>query len=243
MFKFSGFTPKANSSINAAMGEASLLGHSFVGTEHLLWGILREGGGSEIKSIAESRIDCEKVMGKLLENIGRGTKANLSPADFFPLCRKVLENSLAEAKRNFSLADVGTIISAILRELECSAVKYLSALGCDLNELFREVSTMHLSADYLPKDKQKLKTPGLDKYSRDLTSLAKENAFDPVNIGGHMYLFDYSLYGGTISIDTHEEFIPTLKGEIDIEGTYDDDSITFGNVVYHKKTVTRNPYE
>lgn len=62
-------------------------------------------------------------------------------------------------------------------------------------------------------------------------------------IGGHMYLFDYSLYGGTISIDTHEEFLPTLKGEIDIEGTYDDDSITFGNVVYHKKTVTRNPYE
>lgn len=180
MFKFSGFTPKANSSINAAMGEASLLGHSFVGTEHLLWGILREGGGSEIKSIAESGIDCEKVMGKLLENIGRGTKANLSPADFSPFCRKVLENSLAEAKRNFSLADVGTIISAILREPECSAVKYLSALGCDLNELFREVSTMPLSADYLPKDKQKLKTPGLDKYSRDLTRLAKENAFDPV---------------------------------------------------------------
>mgnify|MGYP003390668149 CR=1 FL=1 len=42
MFKFSGFTPRANSSINAAMAEASLLGHSFVGTEHLLWGLLRE---------------------------------------------------------------------------------------------------------------------------------------------------------------------------------------------------------
>lgn len=179
MFKFSGFTPKANSSINAAMGEASLLGHSFVGTEHLLWGILREGGGSEIKSITESGIDCEKVMGKLLENIGRGTKANLSPADFSPLCRKVLENSLAEAKRNFSLADVGTIISAILSEPECSAVKYLSALGCDLNALFREVNSS-VSQEYQPRDKQKIKTPGLDKYSRDLTRLAKENAFDPV---------------------------------------------------------------
>ncbi len=54
-------------------------------------------------------------------------------------------------------------------------------------------------------------------------------------IGGHMYIFDYSLSGGTISIDTHEEFLPILKGEIDVEGTYDDDSITFGNVVYHKK--------
>ena len=70
MFKFSGFTPRANSSINAAMGEAALLGHSFVGTEHLLWGILREGECGELKYISECKIDCEKVMGKLLELLG-----------------------------------------------------------------------------------------------------------------------------------------------------------------------------
>ena len=180
MFKFSGFTPRANASINAAMGEAAILGHSFVGTEHLLWGILREGECGELKYISECKIDCEKVMGKLLENIGRGIKSNLSPSDFSPLCRKVLENSLAEAKRTASLADVGTIISAILKEEGCSAVKYLSAFGCDLDGLFREISAMPFSSENIPKEKQKLKTPGLDKYSRDLTRLAKENAFDPV---------------------------------------------------------------
>ncbi len=180
MFKFSGFTPRANSSINAAMAEASLLGHSFVGTEHLLWGILREGDCGELKNISECKIDCEKVLGLLLEDIGRGTKSNLSPSDFSPLCRKILENSLAEAKRTGSLADTGTIISSILREQDCTAVKYLSAFGCDLNGLFREVSAMPLSMDYLPKEKQKLKTPSLDKYSRDLTRLARENVFDPV---------------------------------------------------------------
>ncbi|MBR2042097.1 MAG: ATP-dependent Clp protease ATP-binding subunit [Oscillospiraceae bacterium] len=180
MFKFSGFSQRANAAINSAMGEASLLGHCFIGTEHLLWGMLREGACADLKSISECKIDCEKVMGRLLETIGRGSKTNLSPADFSPICRKILENSLAEAKRNFVSADINTIFSAMLREDECSAVKYLSAFGCNLDELFREVNSPSGAFEYQPKEKQKQKTPSLDKYSRDLTRLAKENAFDPV---------------------------------------------------------------
>ncbi|MBQ7123559.1 MAG: ATP-dependent Clp protease ATP-binding subunit [Oscillospiraceae bacterium] len=180
MFKFSGFSARANAAINAAMGEASLLGHCFIGTEHLLWGMLREGECEKIKSIACSKVSCENVMGRLLEEIGRGTKSNLSPADFSPLCRKILENSLAEAKKTFSNADINTIFAEMLREPDCSAVKYLSAFGCDLNELFREVSSASIQADYQPREKQKIKTPSLDKYSRDLTKLAKEKALDPV---------------------------------------------------------------
>ena len=83
MFKFSGFTPRANSSINAAMAEASLLGHSFIGTEHLLWGILREGGGSEIKSIAESRIDCEKSYGQTFGKHWKRNKGKSFTGGFF----------------------------------------------------------------------------------------------------------------------------------------------------------------
>ena len=62
-------------------------------------------------------------------------------------------------------------------------------------------------------------------------------------INGHMYIFDYILSGNTISMDTHEELLPILKGEIDIKGTYDDKNIYFGNIVYYKKTVLRNPAE
>ena len=179
MFKFSGFSQKANSAINSAISEASLLGHSFIGTEHLLWGILKDGDCA-FKSLEESKINCEKIMLRLLEDIGRGTKSNLSPSDFSPVCRKVLENSLTEAKRCGCLADISTILTSMLRESDCAGTKYLSALGCDINALFREVNTLPLSMDYLPKEKQKLKTPSLDKYSRDLTRLAKENVFDPV---------------------------------------------------------------
>lgn len=180
MFKFSGFSSAANSAINSALNEASSFGHSFVGTEHLLLGILREGDCSEYKSLEKCGITCEKIIGRLLETVGRGTKSNLSPADFSPLCRKVLENSLSSAKRIGISADIGTILTEILREEECGAVRYLTYFGCDTNELFREVCVVPVITDYSPKEKQKQKTPGLDKYSRDLTRLAKENAFDPV---------------------------------------------------------------
>lgn len=180
MFKFSGFSPVANAAINSAMGEASLLGHCFIGTEHLLWGMMRESSCRDLKSIGAKGISSDKIMEKMLEDIGRGTKSNLSPADFSPVCRKILENSLAEAKRNSVLADTNIIFSEMLREEDCSAVKYLSSFGCDLNELFREVNSVSSFPDYQQKEKQKQKTPGLDKYSRDLTRLAKENALDPV---------------------------------------------------------------
>ncbi len=178
MFKFSGFSQRANAVINSAMNEASLLGHCFVGTEHILWGIL-ENGCDDIKSISNCGVTQEKLMGKLMEDIGRGAKSNLSPADFSPLCRKILENALLEAKKNGTNAEVNSIISSMLRESECAAVKYLSAFGCDLNALFRETSSA-LPGEYQPKERQKQRTPTLDKYSKDLTQMAKEGLLDPV---------------------------------------------------------------
>ncbi len=176
MFKFSGFSLKANSVINSAMAEASFLGHSFVGTEHILWAVLSECR-SDFQSLSECKITSEKLMEKLLTDIGRGTKSNLTPSDFSPLCRKILENALATAKQNGVSAEVSTVISSMLKEPGCSAVKYLGIFGCDLNALFREVTAFSQS-DYRPKPKQK--TPSLDRYSKDLTVLAKEGLLDPV---------------------------------------------------------------
>ncbi len=176
MFKFSGFSLKANSVINSAMNQASFLGHSFVGTEHILWAVLSECP-MDFQNIYESQITSEKLLGKLLTDIGRGTKSNLTPSDFSPLCRKILEATVISVKQSGALAEVSTILSFVLREPDCSAVKYLSQFGCDLNALFREVNS-YSQTDYKPKQKQK--TPSLDKYSKDLTLLAKEGLLDPV---------------------------------------------------------------
>lgn len=180
MFKFSGFSPKANAVINTAMTEASRLGHCFIGTEHILLGMLKEGACENYKTIASGKVSAESIMEKLLENVGRGAKTNLSPSDFSPLCRKVLENALAEAKRNQTMAESGGILSSMLKEPECKAVEYLVLFGCDLCLLEKEIGEAFLTEEYFPREKQKQKTPSLDKYSKDLTKLAKEGVLDPV---------------------------------------------------------------
>ncbi len=180
MFKFSGFSPKANAVINTAMGEASRLGHCFIGTEHLLLGLFREGIFLDYRSIVLSKCDENKVMEKLIETIGRGAKANLSPSDFSPICRRVLENTLFDAKKNGTFAEAEGIILMMIREPECKAVEYLLEFGCDLGTLEKEINSAQAVEDYIPRERQKQKTPSLDKYSKDLTKLAKDGVLDPV---------------------------------------------------------------
>ncbi|MBQ7938143.1 MAG: ATP-dependent Clp protease ATP-binding subunit [Oscillospiraceae bacterium] len=180
MFKFSGFSQKANAVINTAMNEASLLGHCFVGTEHILLGMLKEEACGDMRSIGNCKISCESVLEKLLEEVGRGAKSNLSPSDFSPVCRRVLENALSRAKKNGLSAEVSDIVSAILKEPECKAVKYLSQFGCDLWSLEKEAGEGGFYGEYSAKEKQKQRTPSLDKYSKDLTKLAREGVLDPV---------------------------------------------------------------
>ena len=180
MFKFSGFSPKANAVINNAMEEAARLGHCFIGTEHLLLGLFGEGVFYDFRSVVACKIGAEKIMEKLLENIGRGSRTNLSPSDFSPICRRVLENALSDAKKSGSVAETTGIIMAMLKESECRAVEYLRDFGCDLSALEKEVYSLQSGEEYIPRERQKQKTPSLDKYSKDLTKLAKEGALDPV---------------------------------------------------------------
>ncbi len=183
MFKFSGFTQKANTAINSAMCEASALGHCFIGSEHILWGILREGSCFEFAAIEKCGVNCEKITGKLLESIGRGIKTNLSPADFSPICRRILENAMNESRAMGASADIGDILVSMIREKESTGAKYLTMSGCDTEALYREiiVSSQAFSQELFQRDKSKqVRTPSLDKYSKDLTKLAQEKALDPV---------------------------------------------------------------
>ena len=183
MFKFSGFSQKANTAINSAMCEASALGHCFIGSEHLLWGILREGSCYEFEAMEKCGINCEKITGRLLESIGRGIKTSLSPADFSPVCRRILEGALGEARTMGVSADIGDILAAIIRDQDSTAAKYLVMSGCDIKELYGEITAVNQSVapEFFQRDKQKaVKTPGLDKYSKDLTKLAGEHMLDPV---------------------------------------------------------------
>lgn len=183
MFRFSGFSQRANAAINYAIAEASALGHCFVGSEHLLWGIAKEGSCFELHSLIKCGISCDGIAEKLLSTVGRGIKTNLSPTDFTPVCRHILETSVNDTRLCGAAADVNNIIAAILREPGCTAAKYLAAFGCDCDALFCDVCAagQSFSAEFSSRERQRTqKTPALDKFSRDLTKLAKEGAIDPV---------------------------------------------------------------
>ena len=183
MFRFSGFSQRANAAINYAIAEASALGHCFVGSEHLLWGIAKEGSCFELHSLIKCGISCDGIAEKLLSTVGRGIKTNLSPTDFTPVCRRILETAVNDTRLCGAAADVNNIIAAILREPGCTAAKYLAAFGCDCDALFCDICAagQSFSAEFSSRERQRTqKTPALDKFSRDLTKLAKEGAIDPV---------------------------------------------------------------
>lgn len=183
MFRFSGFSQRANAAINYAIAEASALGHCFVGSEHLLWGISKEGSCFELHSLIKCGISCDGIAEKLLSTVGRGIKTNLSPTDFTPVCRRILETAVNDTRLCGAAADVNNIIAAILREPGCTAAKYLAAFGFDCDALFCDVCAagQSFSAEFSSRERQRTqKTPALDKFSRDLTKLAREGAIDPV---------------------------------------------------------------
>ena len=165
MFRFSGFSQRANAAINYAIAEASALGHCFVGSEHLLWGIAKEGSCFELHSLIKCGISCDGIAEKLLSTVGRGIKTNLSPTDFTPVCRRILETAVNDTRLCGAAADVNNIIAAILREPGCTAAKYLAAFGCDCDALFCDVCAagQSFSAEFSSRERQRTqKTPALD---------------------------------------------------------------------------------
>ncbi len=194
MFRFNNFTPKANSAINLAMTQAALLGHTYIGSEHLMLGLMKEGSGVAYHILLTRGIKSDDILQLLIKTIGRGIQSTLTPEDFTPRCKRILENSIMEA-RSLGHTTVGTehILMAILKESDCYGVRFLKELDVDCDQLYKivveslgaEISEASLGPDRNKRAAGKsgrngIKTPTLDKYSKDLTDSARQKKLDPV---------------------------------------------------------------
>lgn len=199
MYKFPGFTPKANSAINCAMTQASLLGHTYIGSEHLLLGLLRENSGVAYVVLTQKKISCDNVMQLLVRTIGKGMETTLTLDDLTEHSRRIIRNA-SEQARLMDQITVGTehLLMAMLQEENCYAVRFLDELHVDHKKLYRfltdaldgEVKENTATAEYQSAGKGRrvlsktarpaTKTPLLDKYSKDLTWMAQEGQLDPV---------------------------------------------------------------
>lgn len=179
------FTERARRSIVLAQEEAQRLGNNYIGTEHLLLGIMSEGESVAAKVLEHLDLTLAKVRQEVENIIGKGAKTTSKEMVFTPRAKRVIELAFDEA-RNLSHNYIGTehLLLGIIKESEGIAARVISNLGVDAAKIRTEITKL-LGIETAPAPiKEKTKTPTLDQYSRDLTKLAREKKLDPV-IGRH----------------------------------------------------------
>lgn len=181
------FTTKARMAINLAVQAAERLGHGYVGTEHLLIGLLEEGSGVASRVLEENGVKEDKVLNLISQLIAPDQAVRLQEdGGYTPGARRVLENSYREAVR-FKANLIGTehILISIIRDNDCVASRLLNTIGVSVQKLYIDVlaamgEDAPANKEDLMKTQKKGNTPTLDSYSRDLTELASKGKLDPV---------------------------------------------------------------
>jgi len=182
---FGRFTERAQRVLMLAQDEAQRTNYPYVGTEHLLLGLLREGEGIAARALQGLGIELEGVRSEVERIIGKKGAAVVGEIGFTPRSKKVLELSFEES-RGLGHNYIGTehLLLGLIKEGEGIAAKILENLGANTELVRKQVIQMlggSMPAAGQPKDAQMQgKTPVLDEFSRDLTVLAREGKLDPV---------------------------------------------------------------
>ncbi|MEN9970458.1 MAG: hypothetical protein RLZZ229_666 [Actinomycetota bacterium] len=185
---FEKFTDKARRVVVLAQEEAKLLNHNYIGTEHILLGLIHEGEGVAAKAIESLGIDLAAVREQVQEIIGQGQQAPSGHIPFTPRAKKVLELSLREALQ-LGHSYIGTehLLLGLIREGEGVAAQVLTKLGADTNKVRQQViqllsgfqgkETVAVGGDNTEKQKG---SQILDQFGRNLTQAAADGKLDPV---------------------------------------------------------------
>lgn len=176
--EFNGFTDKANDALTCALTCAMSMGHTYIGSEHILYGLCGCKGGVAYMILEQNGITCASVISRINALIGKGLPTKLTVSDFTPRSKRILESAVLIAQSmGKSAAGTEHILRAIMRDNECYASVFLREMGME-NE-----SVINQSADPLKKTQSKKNEKELpsvlSKYGRNLTALAKSGKVDP----------------------------------------------------------------
>ncbi|MBR3133448.1 MAG: ATP-dependent Clp protease ATP-binding subunit [Clostridia bacterium] len=179
------FTESSKNVIEIAEEIAKEFGHTYIGTEHILFGLVDEEDSIAGKALKNSGIGVDDI-GEEIENlIGREDDEEIAIIGFTPKSKRVLENAFLEAKK-ISSDYIGTehLLIGIINECDCLANKILCNLGVDFNKLYRDIGDIIEGFSNERKEKNQNnsfeKTPTLNQYSIDLSKVAEEGKLDPV---------------------------------------------------------------
>ncbi|MBP3886403.1 MAG: ATP-dependent Clp protease ATP-binding subunit, partial [Cellulosilyticum sp.] len=185
------FTPQAQMSIEYAEQIMAEFRHGYLGTEHLLVGLIHTPNSVAQNALEACGVTEEDLLEKIKDIIGMGGSALVLTKDFTPRVKRIFEMS-GQLARQIGSDSIGTelLLIAILKEKNCIAVKLLESLGVNTNKLLTAIMEMltgnsqkaNAAFGQAKQNSKAIKstTPTLDKYSRDLTELAREGKFDPI---------------------------------------------------------------
>ncbi len=193
------FTQKAQNVLNSALRFASELGHTYIGSEHLLLGLIGEQAGVAAHYLQEKGATPDKIRDAVVQLSGMGSPTSVSAADMTPRTKSIIEMSLYEAQRN-GQDYIGTehLLLALLDERDCVGARILENLGISVSDLRSDITAFlgntpgrepsavggrfgASSSSKSKEDKGSLDSaPTLKNYGRDLTALARSGKIDPI---------------------------------------------------------------
>jgi len=182
------FTERAKNVFELARSAATELQHDYIGSEHILLGLSREGGGVATKILREAGLEDRLIYDMIIKSVGRGERGETQPQSLTPHAKRIIETAAMEANRlGHGYVSTEHLLMGILREYESVAARLIIATGIDLNKLYTDLLNVFASNLYKPvknpvaAGKQKeSETKTLDQFSRDLTEAAAEGTLDPV---------------------------------------------------------------
>ena len=179
------FTTRAKKVIEIADEISIKLGHNYIGTEHILYGLVTEGEGIASKVLNNKGITQEKVLKRIEELLGRGKKIEESMG-FTPRTKRVLENAFFEAKRiGYNFIGTEHLLIGILKEEDCIAVKIINDLNVEISKIYNEIAKVINEEDEDSKENNKVRgsyslTPTLNQFGEDITQKAEQGKFDNI---------------------------------------------------------------
>ncbi|MGN0502771.1 MAG: ATP-dependent Clp protease ATP-binding subunit [Ruminococcus sp.] len=192
MYEFRGFTQKANSALNLAIESAQDMGHTYVGTEHILLGLLSEGTGVAAAALEQCGVTGDALRDKISTTDGAGMKTTLTPDDFTPRTKRVLKAAmLASARMGNNYVGTEHLLLAVISESDSYAVSFLHELGVSENAIAQAVAGglqnggqeggfAEENGGFSGPNGKGQGGSALEKFGRDLTKAAKNGEIDPV---------------------------------------------------------------
>ncbi len=181
--KFDRFTKRARRVLTLAQEEAQRLNHNYIGTEHLLLGLVREENGVAVRVLQELKVDLKQIRERIERTVGRGQRAMYGKLSLTPRTKRVIELAVDEARR-LGHHYIGTehLLLGLVREGEGVAVDVLKGLGVSLEKVRAQTARvmMESSSRSGTATEQRKETPLVDQLATDLTVQAEQGKLDPV---------------------------------------------------------------